>query len=282
LSANASGLSLIVPVADHYPDGIAVVPIAGPYPVPAVVAGDRRPIGLVGVDGTPVAVHVAAAVPTLPRVANDGVVVDLNDLVLASARLTSFLPAEVWLAPDTPASVVNALSANGLRIVSDRTELAEGDYLADQGPAVGVAFALAASLGLLVLAAACVALLFGVERPERTAELRALRVQGLSTSAARRSVIVGQVGLACAAAVVGLLAAAATWALTIDRLPVFVDTARSGLTVGDLPVWALAAGVAIGAVLLGAVSLSGAFAVARRLKLDGDDARESSADRTTL
>src|SRR5262249_39638171 len=152
----------------------------GPYPVPVAASGGRIPSALAGLDGSTVRVRVADSAPMLPRVAAHGALVDLSDLSYASIRPDTVLPAEVWLAPNTPPSVVAALSANGLRIVSDRTEGRERGYLAAQGPALGVSFGVAAAAGLVLFALACLLVVFAVERPERAAELRALRVQGIS------------------------------------------------------------------------------------------------------
>jgi len=269
LSSGPDGLALSVPAADHYQDGVIVAPIAGPYPLPVVATSDATANAIAGVDGSTVQVRVADTTAVLPRVARRGELVDLNDLALAMVRPNTVLPAEVWLAPNAPDSVVDALQAQGLRVSSERTLADQRAYLSRQGPAVGIAFALTAAIALVLLAMACLALLLLVDRSERITELQALRTQGIAASTARRSLIVAHAGLLCAAAIIALLGGALAWLLTADRLPVFVDPKASGLTATNIPIGAMAIGVGAGAAVLAVIAVSGALAIARRLRASG-------------
>jgi putative ABC transport system permease protein len=262
VSAGQDGLSLAMSAATVAGNGITVVPITGAYPVPVVAVRGAAPPSLSGLDATAVDVRSADRVIALPRVGDRGTLVDLDALTLAAARPATPLPGEVWLAAGTPPAVVSALSANGLLVTSQRTAAAQRGYLSAQGPAVGVAFGLAGAGALLVLALGCLLLVSGVERSDRIADLRALRVQGLSRHAAARSLIVSQLALVCAAAVLGYAAGAAAWLLTSDHIPVLVGPDGPHLKPFTVPFAALGIGVAAATVALALVALVAALASA--------------------
>jgi putative ABC transport system permease protein len=265
LSAGAAGLTLSASGASDA-GGVIVVPVAGAYPVPVVEVGGAASTSRAGLDATAVAVRAAGRASALPRLRDRGALVDLDALTLAAIRPTTALPAEVWLATDTPPAVLSALSDNGLLVVSQRTATAQRAYLAAQGPALGVAFGLAGAGALLALAIGCLLLVSDVERGGRTADLRALRMQGLARAAAVRSLVVSHLGLVAAAAIIAYAAGVATWLLTSDRIPVFVASSGPGLAPSHVPFATLGAGVAAATVVLGGIALVAALSSAARVR----------------
>jgi putative ABC transport system permease protein len=62
--------------------------------------------------------------------------------------------AEVWLAPDAPSSIVDALAAAGLTVTAERTLSGERTLLSRTGGALGMRFSLLAGVAAVVLGAA--------------------------------------------------------------------------------------------------------------------------------
>jgi hypothetical protein len=89
-----------------------------------------------------------------------------------------------------------------------------------QGPALALWFHLVAAAFGIVLAIGAVLLVATVDRPRRGDDLRALRRQGLPRRFVRRAATWGNVFVVLAAAVTGLVAAAAAWLAVGNRLPV--------------------------------------------------------------
>jgi putative ABC transport system permease protein len=269
VSAGSDGLTLAVSSTVDAGNGTTIVPVTGAYPVPVVDVGGAAPHTLSGLDATAVDVRPADRVTALPRVGDRGTLVDLDALTLAAVRPATPLPGEVWLAAGTPPAVVSALSNNGLLVASQRTATAQRAYLSAQGPAVGVAFGLAGAGALMVLAVGCLLLVSGVERGDRTADLLALRIQGLSRHAAARSLVVSQLALIVAAAILGYAAGAAAWLLTSDHIPVLVTAGGPHLAPFMIPFAAMGVGVAAATAVLGVVALVAALASAATVTTSG-------------
>jgi len=189
-------------------DAPAVLPIVSTAPLPP--EGTFTTFDTLTVAGT-----VVQRVPALPRLGTDGAIVDLEyaDRLAAGSSADG---AEVWLSAATPPSVLDALAANGLTINSRTTVADVRAALAAEGTALGLRFYLIA--GLLALALGAAAIVVGTVGAS-TADLWALRRQGLPARLARTvEPLVGLLMVAVAGGL-GLVAAAAAWVTTAGRLP---------------------------------------------------------------
>ncbi|BCB87397.1 FtsX-like permease family protein [Phytohabitans suffuscus] len=182
--------------------------------------GDPR-LSLFGGDEVPV--RFAGQVIALPRVPGRGFLVDLEyaDRLAADPGLGD--EAQVWLAPGAPDAIADRLREQGLAVFADDSIGSATGRYAEQGPPLALRFQLlAGALGVL-LAALALAVAAAVERPDRSAELSALRAQGLSLRAVRLIGYGGYAVLVVAGVAIGIAAAALGGALVEAAVPVFVD-----------------------------------------------------------
>ena len=265
IAGDTNGLDVTMPELADIAGGVQVTLIDAPTTLPVVVAGSATP-KIADADGDPMhATVTGSALPVLPGLGTTGAYVDLEYLTLAAPTNTTTAPGQVWLAASTPPSVVSALADAGVVTISDTTAGSELSYLDGQGPAIGMAFGLGAASVAVLLGAVCVVLMAGVERGGRAAELRTLRVQGLSASAARRSATVSHVGLVALATVAGCVVAATAWELTGRRLPLFTDGAHPDLPSTSAPWLALVGASLIGAIVLGVAAGVASRSLSRRV-----------------
>jgi hypothetical protein len=232
-----------------------------PLPVPLAATGpgvDDRPGGLTYplLGSTRAPVRIAANTGPLPRVGAAGMLMDLE----YADRLVRGLDGayEVWLSRDASAALLERLRGEGLLILhTDSIDAVTGRYAAHAGTAVLRMYLVVAVAGLL-LAAGSVVLVGVVDRPARAAELAALRVQGVSGAALRRSVRTGYAAAVVVSVVLGVLAALVVRALADAGLPLFDD--GWAVLAAPGPSWSavglLAAGllVALGPAVLAASS----------------------------
>ncbi|MBB2948630.1 hypothetical protein FB565_008413 [Actinoplanes lutulentus] len=179
------------------------VALAGP--APATWRFEESRLEPAGIGAIPVRVTATPAV--LPVLGTTGVLLDLTALrQLAGDAATSGV-TQVWLAPGTPESVVDALRTAGLTVLADDSVTARATRLPARGATAAGAFALFAAVMAVLVAAAVNAVAAAVDREPRRAMLRALRTQGLSsrTAATTRRTGVGAVAISGAGG--GLLAA---------------------------------------------------------------------------
>jgi hypothetical protein len=231
-------------------------------PLPTYAAGPTGPDLLVGTasvevpGGGEVPARMVGPAVLLPWVGDVGRLVDLTALDQLQAG-TGVL--EVWLAPGTPDSVVDALRAHGLFIVDDESIAARVTQLRTQGPAVALAYLFAVALAGFVLAVAAFGLAAAVERPTRSEELAALRRQGLSRAMVARTAYGGYLSFAVVAVGLGVLTALLAGRI-IGPPRVFDDgwalVPPAGLGVAGL---ALIAGAVVVVVGLTAVLVSAAL-----------------------
>jgi hypothetical protein len=183
-------------------------------------SGDPR-LSLFGGDEVPV--RFSGVVTALPRVPARGFLVDLEyaDRLAVDPGLGD--EAQVWLAPDAPDAIVDRLREQGLAVLADDSiDSALGRY-GEQGPPLALRFQLLAGALGVFLAALALAVAAAVERPDRAAELSALRAQGLSRRAVRLIGYGGYAVLVVAGVVIGIGAAALGGTLVEAAVPVFVD-----------------------------------------------------------
>jgi hypothetical protein len=197
-------------------DGPATLPVLSTRPPP----GDGR---MAGLDGKDVPVAVAARLPAMPRLGDDGVLMDLEYAERTTIDTSGAERPEVWLAADAPPEAVARLTAAGLKVVEDLSRDDTRAGLDRQGSAVALRFHLSAAALAVLLGAGALWLVATVDRTRRGRELWALRVQGVSGRTIARASRWGYLAVVAAALSLGPVAAAVAWAVVGDRLPVFVD-----------------------------------------------------------
>ncbi|MEU7872488.1 hypothetical protein [Dactylosporangium sp. NPDC049140] len=190
--------------------GVGLLRPAGvPDRIPVVSTAPPPPDGLLDAfDDTPLPVTAAATVHTLPRLGSHGTLVDLEYADRLAGDSGAADQAEVWLAPGTPQSIVDALTAGGLTVTGERTVAAERAVLSRSGGALGTRFSLLAGVAAILLGAAGLAVTtLGASR----ADLVALRRQGVPARVTRRVEPVATLTLVAVALVTGAAAAAVAW-----------------------------------------------------------------------
>jgi hypothetical protein len=252
--------------------GNQVYAVDAALPLPLVLAGPPSRAwqftdpGLLAFGGGLTPVRVAGTAAVLPAIGREGILVDLDAARRISAE--SDLPGvfQVWLAPDAPSSIVDALAANGITVTGDESVAARSARLAEQGPAVAGRFALLAGVIALLLAGATVAVAAAVDRGAQAGQLRALRVQGLSRRAATVSGWAGTAALVGAGLLGGLLAAAVARPVAGVVVPPFTDDWNVIGPPGALGGAALATAGAVALVVLGLVGWLSVLPLVRRLR----------------
>ena len=205
-----------------------VYAVDAPAPLPVVTTGNATapPSGdarLPVFGGEDVPVRTVGTVGTLPTAARFGYLMDLEYADrIAENPGTGDVP-QVWLTADAAPDIVERLLAGGLTVISDETVAGVTDRFGDEAPPAALRFQLVAALAGLLLAAGAFIVVAAVERPERAAELAALRAQGLPPGVVRRIAWGGYGGLALAAIALGLGASALAQAVTPRPIPLFVD-----------------------------------------------------------
>jgi hypothetical protein len=250
-------------------------------PLPVVLAGDRpkprRPgeqrLTVLGTEAVPYT--VVATTSVLPRLGAQGAMVDLEYAQHSIGDATEAVTHEVWLAAGAPADVVDRLRQRGLDVLTDVTAEQLADRLADQGPGIALRFHLLSAAVLMLLAVGTLMIMSTVERRARVGELGALRAQGLSHAAVRRSGYGGIAVLVAGAVVSGLAAAFLADAIVAASLPLFADD-WSLLPARGRGEWVAAVVAAgLGGLLLAAAAAVGSAALVRSATL----ARASRRDR---
>jgi predicted lysophospholipase L1 biosynthesis ABC-type transport system permease subunit len=205
----------------HLVDSPVPLPVAHTrLALPSGSPGDPR-LSIFG--GREVPVWFSGEVRALPRVTGRGFLVDLEyaDRLAADPGLGD--EAQVWLAPGAPDGIADRLREQGVTVLADDTVGAARERYAEQGPPLALRFQLlTGALGVL-LAALALAVAAAVERPDRSAELAALRAQGLSLRAVRLISYGGYAVLVLAGVAIGIVAAALGGAVVEAAMPVFVD-----------------------------------------------------------
>ena len=190
---------------------------------------------------------LAATERVLPVVGGDGILADLDaaNRVAGDADLGGIF--QVWLAPGAPPAVLDALRANGLAVLGDRTTAARTTALAAEGTVVTVPFELFAVVIALLLATVMIAVVAVTSREPQLAMLRALRAQGLTRRTAVTTGYAGTVALVAAGVLGGLAAALVAGPVAGVAAPDFPDGWRliPPPTVLDPPALALAAVAAV-------------------------------------
>lgn len=203
------------------PPTISLFADSAPMPLP-VGAGGRAPSAIslsqanAALAVTPVD-HLAEA----PRFGPSGILVDLEYIGMRADNDLDTSKAEVWLAPDAPADIVQKLTATGLVVTGDRT-VEETLHLYEQdAPALAMWFLVFAAFCGAGFAAAGLLVMAVLERGRDDRGLAVLKAQGLPESAVRAAALWGRFALVVAGSLVGLVAATVSWVLARGVVPIF-------------------------------------------------------------
>jgi hypothetical protein len=223
----------VTPGGDHLPAGRHSDPTvlyAGvPTSIPVVLLGnvvstDRYGDPRITVLGVPnIRYRMVGTGTALPRLGSAGVLMDLEYAQQSIGVTPESAALEVWLTANAPASIVDHLRASGVQVLTDTTADATANQLAHSGPGLSLRFGLFAALDLLLLGMGTLLVAAAVERPERAAELAALRRQGVSRRAIRIACHAGTLWVVGAGIVVGAIAALVAHSVVAVALPVFTD-----------------------------------------------------------
>jgi hypothetical protein len=222
--------------------------------------------GLLSLGGGITPVRMAGNPRALPVLGADGVLIDLDAsrrIIADSAVAGTF---QVWLTPTAGPELIGALERNGLTVLHDESIAQREARLGQQGPSAGSRFALLSGAIGLLLAAATIAVAGAVDRRTRTAEMAALRVQGLPRRTAVVASWAGTAGLILAGLVGGLAAAVLAVPLARTAVPGFTDGWAVLAPPGPLSGLAVAAAALIALVVLGLVGWLSERAVLRPLR----------------
>jgi hypothetical protein len=234
---------------------LSISPSTALYALPVVSTDDGLRPTLRVLNDSDQPVHRVGAVHRLPRVGTFGLLVDLGFAAQGRPDVRIAQP-EIWLAPDTPQSVIRALVAGGVSIVSQRRASDQVGMLDQQGPAIGTRANLALAVTAPLLALVCVLMMAGIDRRARADEFRMLRAQGLRISVVRRAPLVTQLLVAFSAAVIGSVAAAVAWLATGFRIPVLPDGSAARQPLPDWPTLVVPGAIVAALVAIVAVAIA--------------------------
>ena len=229
LSAGAGGLTIETdsPIAVD----LRIWTRSVPEPMPLLSTG-QVPAGFAAV-GSTVAVQQALAAPMLPRVGDNGIMVDLQYAELSIMQRAEAQQSEVWLSADAPADIVQRIGNAGLTVQEDIRESDRLDLFSRQAPALALGFLWLAALAAILLTAAGLIVAAILDRSRRAEDLSALLPHGLSRRTARGSAVLGRAFLVLISVVAGAAATAAAWFVARGVVPVYT-TAVAEI---PLPAW---------------------------------------------
>jgi hypothetical protein len=199
-------------------------------PVPAIAGGRGARPNTVGArlttqaaDGTPAQLVVEDAQRVLPRVLDDGVVVDLQSFQAALPTFALDGQWAVWIGPHAPPDALARLRAAGLVTDGGSTLAARSAELARQGPALALLLlAVCAIAGaLLAMGGTAVSIAAAVRR--RSYEAAALGTVGIRRGQLYRAALTEQLLLLGTAVVVGVPAGLLALLLALPAVPQFSD-----------------------------------------------------------
>ena len=265
VSAHMSYLTATVSVSPH--DVPTALPAVVTRSTASSASGHGGPL-LVGLDGSTVPGHTVGEVPTLPSIGTDANLVDLQVAERFVATPYSSDTTQVWLSASAPPSVLSALRADGLTVLSRATASARAAQLAKGGVGLAYFFFLlaAGAAGILLLGAATFAVVSGARR--KHGELALMRVLGVGRGTLRRLFWAEQSLAVAAGAALGAAAGIAAAAVGMRTVPEFAHQGAGPPLDLSLPGVLLAASLAGIAVALALATWLGASVMATRATID--------------
>ncbi|MEV4131359.1 FtsX-like permease family protein [Dactylosporangium sp. NPDC049742] len=224
----AAGLLLrVAPIKPGPATDPGVYPIDTPAPIASIrakrlqqrIAGDQR----VTYGSASISERIAGSATRLPRIGDQGVLVDLEYADRLGADFGAGESMQVWLAPDAPRDVVQRLEAQGLIVQGEETIDGTAARYASFGPPLTLQFMLLSAIVGVALAIGSATVVAAVERRPRSAELSALRNQGAPARLVQRVAVEGYLILVGASLLTGLLLVVLIRTYIGDVLPYFAD-----------------------------------------------------------
>ena len=232
-----------------------------PERLPAIAAGVRGPEfsasdpHVIAFPGVTIPVTVAGDAVVIPRAGRDAVLVDLETADAMSGDSGGGESLQVWATDDAPADLADRLAAHGVVAFATGTIAALSDRYDRQAPPSTVRFQLVAAAMMVLLAAGALGVIVAVERRPRSAELLALRRQGLVAHTATRAALGSYFLVAAVALVAGAVTAVLARTVLAAPLHVFADgwdllPPPAAVRPGPLLLAVAVAGVVFAAVVL--------------------------------
>jgi len=240
-----------------------------PYPVPAVIAGRLPSKEIVNIDGDRVQFTQAAKLDGLPGVGAVGALIDLEYAERLTREPGAAVSPRVWLAADTPDSVITRLREEGLGLTSDTTIESLRAETERTGAAMALHFYDLAAVLTVLVGLGALALVIAVDRRIWTRGMRSLHIQGAAERTTAAASVWSYGGIVVTSALIGLVAALGAWFASGLRLPFGVEESL-------LPAWPrwpqMVAGVAVAVLLLFVGALAGGWWQRRlvRVRREGD------------
>jgi putative ABC transport system permease protein len=237
-----------------------------PVPIPAV----STPLGLVSSSAGAKSLAVADAfgvtatfvprrmVSVLPRVLNNGVLMNLTYLQRELPDFDNEAVWQIWLSPSAPADAVKRLSSAGLSVQSTARESTRVAELARQGPALSLLLLLASAIVGAVLAVGGTAISIGASARRRSFEAAALGTIGVSRRQLYRAALYEQGILLGTAVILGVVGGIAAAILTLPAIPEFATSTPVQLFYAPPPSAILLSTVGFVVLVLGAAAWSAA------------------------
>lgn len=250
--------------------GLSIAPRDVPTSLPVIVtptsastaSGEGGPL-VVGLDGSTLPGRTVGEVAALPGVHGDAVLATLQAVERYQAGRFVAASPEVWLAKSAPSSIIGALRAHGVRVVSRQTAASAVQRLGHNGLTVAYLLYLVAAVAAALLVIGATAFTLSSAARRRQEELAALRAVGVHYRTLRRAVQVEQALVLITGIVVGAVAGGVAALVALRSVPEFVNrTPGPPLQLG-LPTLDLVTTVVAVVVALAVTVLVGSAVVAR-------------------
>jgi hypothetical protein len=237
--------------------------VVGPTTSVTPVPGRVGSINGLGLDGQDQRLTVVGNAAVLPRLLDDGVLVDLGNARNLSDPSESQMVSQVWLAPGATPEIEQRLAAEGVRVQSRELLSSTRSALEQQATTRGAAVAVIISAAALLLSLLALVAARWADAGRRGADWRALREGGVSPRRLRRLVRIEIAVPAALGVLVGLLSGAIAARIAGPRLPL-VDADAPGPPLDLQLAWWPILFLASGAVLIiGVVAQIGALTEVR-------------------
>jgi hypothetical protein len=228
VAPTAAGLLLrVAPIRPGPSSDAGVYPVDTPAPIATVrakrlqqrIAGDQR----VTYGAASISERIVGTATHLPRLGDQGVLVDLEYADRLGADFGAGESLQVWLARGAPGDITDRLREQGLIVHGEESIDGVAARYASFGPPLTLRFMLLSAIIGVALAIGSATVVAAVERRPRAAELSALRIQGAPARVVQRVAVEGYLILVGVSVLTGLLLVVLIRAYIGDVLPYFAD-----------------------------------------------------------
>ncbi len=258
----------------------SIVAVNRPQRLPAIASaaltgGKLGPFTGTGLDGSDLPIQVIGAATAVPSAPATGLIIDRRYAELAAGDNMPQVNQQVWLASGAEHVITARLAAAGVHVLSVQTAAAASALFARQGPGLASVLFLADAAAAALLAAGAAILALYLSARRRRYEYAALAATGVARRTLRGALLTEQLVVLGFGTVVGLAAGLAAAALVMRSVPEFI-TQPAAPPLSYVPAagpLALLLGVAVGVLVIAAVTASGALIHS----VDLDQLREAPA-----